>query len=167
MECETSCAICPDCLRIEVEHRPDLVVGRDWAEAIRLAEETAVSRDGISGLRRSIYNPPAPSPARSSPISAAILGKWKRKRTYSILGQLSECLTKISTRPVDTFFFGLSLINDLNRPVFGTSRQQTTAERYIISKWATLSVPTVALGSLHVQDPVFASGSFNSFAVSA
>jgi hypothetical protein len=28
-------------------------------------------------------------------MSAVILGKWKRKRTCLILGQLSECLTKI------------------------------------------------------------------------
>jgi hypothetical protein len=40
-------------------------------------------------------------------MSAVILGKWKRKRTYSILVQLSECLTTISKQPVNTFFFEL------------------------------------------------------------
>jgi hypothetical protein len=35
----------------------DLVVGRDWVEATRLAEETAASGDGILGLRTSVQDP--------------------------------------------------------------------------------------------------------------
>jgi hypothetical protein len=48
--------MCPERLRIEVENRPDLMVGRDWVEATKLAEEMAPSGDGISDLRTSVHD---------------------------------------------------------------------------------------------------------------
>jgi hypothetical protein len=47
-------------------------------------------------------------------MSAVILGKWKRKRTWSILRQLSECPTRTGKRPVDTFFFELEYMDKHN-----------------------------------------------------
>jgi hypothetical protein len=95
--------VCPDRLRIEVEDRPGLVVGRDWLEATRPEEEMAASGDGISDLRTSVPNPISFTPARRSSMLAVILREWKRERKFWILGQLSECRTIISKRPVKHF----------------------------------------------------------------
>jgi hypothetical protein len=97
--------MCPDRLRIEVENHPDLVAGRDWVEATKLAEEPAASGEGISGLHTQVRNPPASRAAHSSSMSAVILGKWKRKRKCLILRQFSGCRTRISKRPMDRFLF--------------------------------------------------------------
>jgi hypothetical protein len=94
----------PDPLRIEVENLPDLLVERNWVEATRLAEEMAAPGRDISGLRTSVHDPLSFTRSTQFVDVAVILVKWKWNRRCSILGQLSECRTRISKRRKNTFF---------------------------------------------------------------
>jgi hypothetical protein len=67
--------------------------------------------------------PLASSAARRLSMPAVILGKWKRKRGCSVLGQLSARVNRISKRvvqhfsSVDIFFIELDDGKDYTRPL--------------------------------------------------
>jgi hypothetical protein len=93
--------VSPDRLHIEVENGPDFVAGRNWVEATNSWKKRQ-HREMVS--RVSVHPsmiPSASSAVRSLSMSAVTLGK--RKRTSLSFGQLSECLTRISKRSMDTF----------------------------------------------------------------
>jgi hypothetical protein len=75
--------VCLDRLRIKVENRPDLVVGRDWIEVTRLAEQTTASGNGISGIRASDHNPLSFKP--SMQFIDVGCHSWKMEKKTNIL----------------------------------------------------------------------------------